>query len=186
MASSYMINLPYLAGSCLDVMRLMHNYFICNDSDLVPANVKINRPNAIQTLGLIENMISSKSTLIENNSYVAAYKVRNVMYYNNENTSEKQVLSKKENVSDGASLDSIEIHADVIDYLPYYVGKELCPPDRWHVSSDPAIPLTEARQSETKEFERFLKAVVLCHEAIEMPSNFEKFSVEADTIDRKP
>ena len=139
-----MINLPYLASSCLEIMPLIHAYFVCNDSDLVPADVRFNKSSATQTLGLVDTIVSDKSTLIDSNTYVAAYKVRNVMYYNNENTSEKQVLQKKEYISDGASIDSIENHADVIDYLPYYVGRQLSPPDRWHASHGPEISLATA------------------------------------------
>ena len=72
---------------------------------------------------LIDCIVASKSSIVDNGTYIAAYKVENVMYHNNENCSEKQALQRVENLSDCGSIDSVDEHVDVIDYLPHYVGK---------------------------------------------------------------
>lgn len=119
----------------------------------------------MQTLGLVDSLVTSKSSFVDTDSFIAAYKVRNVMYYNDQNTTEKQVLHKAENDSDGHSIDSIDPAADVIDYVPHYVGRLVCARDEWQAAADKAEPLALLEAAEADMVADFLLALLLCHEA---------------------
>ena len=79
-----MMHLPYLANPCMEVILYFHQYFITNDANLVPAKIKFNRTRSMQSLGLIDSVVSSKHTFLTEQSYVAAYKIGNHIYYNDQ------------------------------------------------------------------------------------------------------
>ena len=45
--AGFMINLPYLASPCMEVLLYFHQYFVCSDANLVPACVRINRASSM-------------------------------------------------------------------------------------------------------------------------------------------
>ena len=82
--AGFMINLPYLAAPCMELLLVVHQYFVASDANLVPASVRINRASAMQTLGLIDSIICSKQCFMSDESLVAAYKIGGRAFYNDQ------------------------------------------------------------------------------------------------------
>ena len=115
LAAGLLINLPYLASPCMEALLSVHAYLVTGDAHLVPANVEFSRAAAMQTLGLVDSLVASKASVVDGSASVAACRVREVMYYNNRNTTARQALHRPEVDADATSVDSVDhAAADVI------------------------------------------------------------------------
>ena len=142
LAAGLLINLPYLASPCMEVLLSVHAYLVTGDAHLVPANVEFGRAAAMQTLGLVDSLVASKASLVDGGASVTACRVREVMYYNNGNTTARQALHKPDVDADATSVGSApDAPADVIDYLPHYVGRLECQRGQWIAGADRTEPL---------------------------------------------
>jgi hypothetical protein len=142
LAAGLLINLPYLASPCMDVLLSVHAYLVTGDAHLVPANVEFSRAAAMQTLGLVDSLVASKASVVDSSASVTACRVREVMYYNNRNTTARQALYRPGAYDDATSAESLDHDAaNAIDYLPHYVGRLECQRDQWIAGADRTEPL---------------------------------------------
>ena len=130
LAAGLLINLPYLASPCMDVLLSVHAYLVTGDAHLVPANVEFSRAAAMQTLGLVDSLVASKASIVDSSASVTACRIREVMYYNNRNTTARQALYSPGVEDDATSVESFDSDAaNAMDYLPHYVGRLECQRD---------------------------------------------------------
>ena len=114
-------NFPYLMHVTFDFCALMHVLFISWDLNLVPSDVHVNNFDKVQKLGLINNIVLSRSAMfsLQSNEVVSVHFGGN--QYFNEVDAEVQNLvenqADKTNFSDSDSGSEDE-QKDTIDYLP--------------------------------------------------------------------
>ena len=83
--AGFMINLPYLSHICMEGIVYFHAYFVLWDINLVPANINFTNLRTMKTLGQVDTIICSKAAFLNANlRYVAAFKVGDILCYNQE------------------------------------------------------------------------------------------------------
>ena len=81
--ASFMSNLPYLSHIIMEAVVYFHAYFVLWDINLVPANIMFTNLRTMKTLGQVDTIVCSKAAFINPNlRYVAAFKVGDVVAYN--------------------------------------------------------------------------------------------------------
>ena len=119
-----MVNMPYLGYICMEGVVFFHTYFILWDVNLVPAEVKFNNLEAMQTLGNVDSIICSKSSFISErgNRSIAAFKVGNTTCENDGERKDKIDTNKTTDVDSlDSSIGSIDLNKDELEYVPNHV-----------------------------------------------------------------
>ena len=87
-----MVNLPLLSHLCMEAVVYFHAYFVIWDVNLVPANISFTNLRTMKTLGQVDTIICSKAAFINPNlSYIAAFKVGDIICYNEVGETVQQV-----------------------------------------------------------------------------------------------
>ena len=83
--AGFMINLPYLSHICMEAVVYFHAYFVLWDINLVPAHINFTNLRTMKTLGQVDAIICSKAAFLNANlRYVAAFKIGDILCYNQE------------------------------------------------------------------------------------------------------
>ena len=123
-----MQNHPYLAKLTMEAVIFFHAYFTMWDVNLVPAQLNYNELTIMKSMGQIDSVVCPKSAFFWHNAcFVAAFKVKNAVFYNQNEKNEKlekENLSKYRDKADGddgngsQSESEDEDYRTQLDYLP--------------------------------------------------------------------
>ena len=93
--SDFMQNHPYLAKLTMEAVIFFHAYFTMWDVNLVPAQLNYNELKIMKSMGQIDSVVCPKSAFFWHNAcFVAAFKVKDAVFYNQ---NEKNERIEKEN-----------------------------------------------------------------------------------------
>ena len=98
-----------------------HAYFVLWDINLVPANINFTNLRTMKTLGQVDTIICSKSAFLNANlRYVSAFKVGNILCYNEEDNGRQNMSGDRINdvTSQNSSEASDEDDQGSLEYLP--------------------------------------------------------------------
>ena len=119
--SDFMQNHPYLAKLTMEAVIFFHCYFTMWDINLVPAQLNYNDLKIMKHMGQIDSVVCPKSAFFQHNLYfVAAFKVKNAVFYN-QNEKNIKVMKGKDDSSEDEELSSGSDDEDFrtqLDYLP--------------------------------------------------------------------
>jgi hypothetical protein len=105
--AGFMSNLPYLSHITMEAVVFFHAYFVLWDINLVPANIMFTNLRTMKTLGQVDTIVCSKAAFIYPSlRYVAAFKISDVICYNEAEKKRQKLDSDVRN--DGDSQNSFD------------------------------------------------------------------------------
>ena len=151
----------------MEAVIFFHCYFTMWDINLVPAQLNYNELKIMKSMGQIDSVVCPKSAFFWHNAcFVAAFKVKDAVFYNQNEKNEKLEKTdaakrdKNDDDDNGSQSESDdEDYRTQLDYLPNAIDFD----QRFH-HPDASTLLTE-KNPNAEQFKDLLLALVLCHHA---------------------